>query len=769
MSSIEAGKVVVPVEPEAKDFGRQLGKQIESQQSQFNKNVGRFGLALGAVVAAGIGIAIKKSVDLQETFTAVTFAFGTAADRILDMSKRTDDAFSQIEFNRAAKGFATFGKAAKLSDEETADFSLTLIAAAQDLASFHDANTSDALQDMQSALTGLYRPLRKYAIVLSDVGLTTFAVNKGIIEQGEKLTDQEKILVRQQYILENMGAATGDWARTMGNAANQERMAKANATDLAAQLGNSLLPAYTKVLGVAVKLVAILGKHTDAVYALVIAAAALSAGMIVWAAAMKVAAAATVIMAIATKSLTKATKANIFGAIAVGVLYLVTALIVAYQTSEKFRRIMKYGFEIVTKALAVLVKSIAVMAYVFGGAMIVILRGMGLIPKFGKRFDQAAESIQNGIDKLNDFSTALWNVEGPMGKIETGVKNVGNAAADAIVDTDKWTTSLKKLQERLTEMSQSSTDVTSAFSTKILQAFDAETTRVLDNLQVRVQALGESWLMRPGDMTPAERELEALDKAEAKRDLALRKSAAQKDLKEAKSAPDVEQEIGGKIITISKGADKEAVKAAQEELADIEKDVHRNKLVERAAKEREAAEKAFTAARKEYQALRDLQKEHFEKELTALNRSVERGLLSQKAYRNKVLALMAAYGVSLEQAGNDLGKAFSTGLMEAMVAVEEQARRTNKILTRMVNLRNKITKTLALAMQQSGGDGTDSHKGGRGGYRVVVMPPSPSQTYDEGGKGRFSTVGQYVENQYVLDEATARQIGNNAARKVVRR
>ena len=767
MSSIEAGRVVAKVEPDASGFGKAVGDQISKQQSAITRKMGRYGLALGGAVAFGIHKAIQTSVDLQETFTAVTYAFGTSADRILEAGKSTQDAFSQIEFNRAAKGFATFGKAAKLTDDETADFSLTLIGAAQDLASFHDANTSDALQDMQSALTGLYRPLRKYAIVLSDAGLQTYALNKGIIQQGQKLTDQEKIVVRQQYILENMGAATGDWARTMGNAANQERLLKANATDLSAQLGNALLPAYTKVLGVAVRLVAFMGKHTTAVKIAVVAIAALAAGMLIYTAVMKAAAAATVIMAIATRDLSKATKANIIGALAVAVLFLVTTLITAYQTSSKFRHAIQTTLEYISKGIGIFIKWVALLAYVWSRAIVVILRGAGYLPKVGDKFDAAADKIEAMIGGINHLGDKMMHVKPHLDALGKSAANTGGNLGKAAIDTDSFSASMQKLQEKLTSLGDSGADISSVFSTKVLQAFDAETARVLNNLTVRVSALGRSWLMRPGDQTPAERELEALDAIEAKKALIERRAEARKAIREAKGAPDVEQEIGSKIITIQTGADKEALKKAQEELAQVDKDAHRQRLTDRAKSEREAATDAIANAQKEYQALRDLQKEHFEKELGALDNQVAKGLIKQGEYRRKTLALLSKYGVSLEEAGRDLGTAFSTGLLESMAAVQKQAKTTYSLLQRILNLKKKIDianaknakMKLDAAAAASKGKGTTTGAGVGVGQNGIYI--------DKWGVPH-QIVGQQVQNQYVTDDSTARQIGNSAAKKATR-
>lgn len=768
-----AGTVTVPVEPDASQFGAQLGRELDKQKGAIGKKLALWGAALTGAVSVGIHKTIKDATDLQESLTAVEFSFGSAAGKVLEWGKTTQDAFSQLNFNRAAKGFAVFARAAGLGDNATAAFAKSLIDAAQDLASFHDADVSDALQDMQSALTGLYRPLRKYAIVLSDAGLQQYALEKGITQGKEKLSDQEKILVRAQYILEKLGPATGDWARTMQNAANQERQLSANAADLSAQLGTELLPAYTKVLNEAVKFVGIMGRHKDIVKVVVIGLLALGVAMVAYAAGAKAAAIGTTILTLATEGLNAATMASGIGLIAVALVALGTAFVIAYQKSEKFRQIVSRTLTIITKGFGYLLEVVTRFLKVFTFGTSIILRTLGTIPKIGDKFDKANEVLNMGIDALDRLGDKLRGTNIELGKFDPHVKQVANNTGAAAVNTSKMAQAVSALQEKLTNANTGVSEVFGEFSSKALEAFDARTSEVLDNLSVKVQAYGKSWVMKEGDLTPAEKELAAIEKVEAARDRAAQKEKLREELRDARKRRHVEQRIGNRIHIFDQTGDKSRVKDIKEELHDIAVQERKDRLTERAKTERAAFDVAIETAKKEYTARRNLMKEHFSKELAALEKQVAAGKLSQENYRNQTLTLLQRYGVNLAQAGTDLGKAFSTGLIESMKAVEGQAKQTHKILLKILNLKNKIKHAndpipISVVFK----------KGVTAGGRPVIVQGenardksvagNAQQLFDVIGPGS-QIIGQMVLNQTVTDESTAKTIGNHAARKVNRR
>lgn len=775
MAGIRAGIAYVDILPNLKGFGTALTAGVTQQQKDVASKVGKIGLVAGAAVALGAKVAIDQAKNLNEAVSAVSVTFASAGDQVLKWSENQNDAFAAVDFDSAIKGYAVFARSAGLADKETATFSKGLVDAAGDLASFHNADPSEVLDNIKSGLTGEAEPLRKYGILLSEATVQQEAMASGIGKEGEKLTESQKILARRNLIMKSLGAAQGDWARTIDSAANQERLLAANAKDNAAALGKGLLPAYTTLIKLLQSVVTFFGKHVTLTKTLTAVVATLAALFITYSAAVKIAAAVQAVFNTVTMATNATLLANPIGLVVVAIVALVAAFIIAYKKSETFKKIVDAAFRGVLKVVKFVITVILTYFKLYLMGIQLVIKGLvklgGWIPWIGdkvKGLEKGVGSAITGIDKL----------QGAVGRLGNTSKTAGGKMAKAGVDAEALSAATKKLGSSikassgaLSKMGEAVTEAFTGFNDKALQAFDAETERVLKNLSVRVAAVGRSWLMKPGDLTPAERELAALDEAERKRDLAKRKSDALKELKDAKGAAPIEQEIGGKIITVSKGPDVERLKAAREELAAIEREQTRNRLEKRADTEREAADKAIDQAQIDYKSLRDEQKEHFEKELLQLENAIKKGELTQSQARARALATLSKYGISLEKAGKSLGDAFSRGLEAGIKSIMDQAAKTHAALLKIVELRAKlvaagkkaipVTVTI-LRPKNPDGTGDNAPTGGSRG-------PTTQPRIGRGPYGIPTIVGQNVEKQYVNDESTARQIGNQAAKKVVRR
>lgn len=211
-------------------------------------SVAGFGLQKAA---GGMYELFTAASDAAEATTAAAEVFGTGFDQIAAAAENSARAvgLSSTEYIDAAKTFGVFGSAAGLANTELAGFSQEMITAAADMASFHNAAPTDAIAAIGAGLRGEAEPLRQFGILLDDATLRAEALKMGLISTtSEALTPQNKVLAAQQVILGQLGAAQGDWERTSGSAANQQRILTANVKDLAAQLGTNLLPAGQSIL-----------------------------------------------------------------------------------------------------------------------------------------------------------------------------------------------------------------------------------------------------------------------------------------------------------------------------------------------------------------------------------------------------------------------------------------------------------------------------------------------------------------------------------------
>jgi hypothetical protein len=212
-------------------------------------NAGAFAIAGGAAFAAFGAKAISAASDFEESAAKIGEIFGDAADSVFDFA---DDAAQALGQSRqsvldAAGTFGTFGKAAGLAGEDLSTFSNDFTALASDLASFNNTSPEEAVQALGAALRGESEPLRRYGILLDDASMRQKALELGIISTTKNaLTPQQKILAAQALIFEQSSDAQGDFERTSGSLANQQRILQAELENVTIEIGQKLLPVAVK-------------------------------------------------------------------------------------------------------------------------------------------------------------------------------------------------------------------------------------------------------------------------------------------------------------------------------------------------------------------------------------------------------------------------------------------------------------------------------------------------------------------------------------------
>jgi hypothetical protein len=242
------------------DFNKNLDKGAKDVDGFGDKMAAvgkKVGVALAAAAAAAGAMAIKIGIDgvkaasnLAETQSKVNVIFGESATAI---TKFASTAATQLGQTRqqamdAASTFATFGKSAGLAGNELVAFSTDLTTLSADLASFYNTSPEQAINAIGAALRGESEPIRAYGVLLNDATLKQEAMNMGIYNGTGALSAQQKVLAAQQVILKQTSDAQGDFARTSGGLANQQRILTAQIENTKAMLGEALLPTVLKVV-----------------------------------------------------------------------------------------------------------------------------------------------------------------------------------------------------------------------------------------------------------------------------------------------------------------------------------------------------------------------------------------------------------------------------------------------------------------------------------------------------------------------------------------
>lgn len=119
-----------------------------------------------------------------------------------------------------------------------------------DMSSFTNEDLESVMNSFQSGLIGQSRALYKFGIDITNATLQQYAYNLGVTKSLTAMTQAEKMQLRLIAILDQSKVAWGDQANTIDSVANQYRIFKQQASNLARVLGNLFLPIVKKVLPV---------------------------------------------------------------------------------------------------------------------------------------------------------------------------------------------------------------------------------------------------------------------------------------------------------------------------------------------------------------------------------------------------------------------------------------------------------------------------------------------------------------------------------------
>jgi len=209
-------------------------------------------MALGVtapVVAAGAA-AVKFASDMAESTNKVNVAFGDSADKVKAWADTTLKSYGIAEGSALdmAALFGDMGTAMGQSQEEAAKMSMNLVGLAGDLASFKNIGIEQAQDALKGIFTGEGEALKTLGIVMQDSTLKAYALAKGYNKSYEDMSQAEKVALRYAFVMDAAKNAQGDFARTSDGTANQLRIMQESLKELAASIGEVLLPIITPIM-----------------------------------------------------------------------------------------------------------------------------------------------------------------------------------------------------------------------------------------------------------------------------------------------------------------------------------------------------------------------------------------------------------------------------------------------------------------------------------------------------------------------------------------
>lgn len=213
------------------------------------------------VVGKAIYSAIEKSMDYTENMNLFSVAMGEYASEAMDYAETVSEmmGIDTSDWIRSQGVFMTLATGFGVAGDRAATMSKNLTQLGYDLASFYNLDVEDAMQKLQSGLSGELEPLRRIGYDLSQAKLEATALELGISKSVSAMTQAEKAQLRYYAIMTQVTVAQGDMARTLDDPANQMRVFKAEINMAAREIGNIFIPALNAVLPYAIAVTRVIG------------------------------------------------------------------------------------------------------------------------------------------------------------------------------------------------------------------------------------------------------------------------------------------------------------------------------------------------------------------------------------------------------------------------------------------------------------------------------------------------------------------------------
>ncbi len=238
----------------------QWSRQMNQAQSTMTR-VGQTMTAIGAkmtmaitlpVLAAG-GSFTKMATEAVESENLFAESMGSMANKARAWSEELSKSLGLNAYN-VRKTVGTYNvmlTSMGLSEQAAYDMATSLTKLSYDMASFYNLSNEDAMAKLQSGISGEVEPLKRLGIVVNETAVKTYALNNGLIKQGQKMTDTQKVIARYMTIMEMTKKAQGDLARTLDSPSNQLRMLKERMSMLGIEIGQKLIPIMQRLMSFA--------------------------------------------------------------------------------------------------------------------------------------------------------------------------------------------------------------------------------------------------------------------------------------------------------------------------------------------------------------------------------------------------------------------------------------------------------------------------------------------------------------------------------------
>lgn len=259
----EVGLAYVRIVPSMRGFSQAVSKDMagsglnsaaDAAGKGFGQRFAKGAKVASAAVLASLAVVAKQGIDIAsdtaEAQSKVGQVFGANAKDIESFAATSAKAWgiSRREALAYTSAMGSVLVASGVNEKKAAKLSLTYTQLAADMASFNNTSVEEASAALQASLTGEFEMLKKYGVVINDARLEQEALAQGVKKSGATWTAAQKRQLSYSIVMRDTAKAQGDFSRTSGGLANQQKILAARTEDLKAKVGAGLLPATVKLV-----------------------------------------------------------------------------------------------------------------------------------------------------------------------------------------------------------------------------------------------------------------------------------------------------------------------------------------------------------------------------------------------------------------------------------------------------------------------------------------------------------------------------------------
>ena len=226
-------------------------KSMGSLKSSLKGIIGTLGLVFSLKALINFGQqAVDVASDLTEVDNVVQKAFGNMRgemDALADSSIK-NLGISRLEAYQTGSTFMAMGKSMLTSSQDAKDMALNLTKLSANMASFFNTSNKYAAIALKSIYTGETETLKQYGVVMTEVNLKQFALAQGISKSYEEMSQSERVMLRYQYVMQQLGYIGDDFIDTQDSWANQTRVLKEQWQEFLGVLGTGIITVLTPLV-----------------------------------------------------------------------------------------------------------------------------------------------------------------------------------------------------------------------------------------------------------------------------------------------------------------------------------------------------------------------------------------------------------------------------------------------------------------------------------------------------------------------------------------